>query len=58
MNTCRQWYQERDKILGSPQKIKNSARPRFTGNDFLVKISAGFLVKISAGLCDAVASLN
>lgn len=50
MNTCRQWYQERDKILGSPQKIKNSARPRFTGNDFLVKISAG--------LCDAVASLN
>ncbi|XP_031618941.1 uncharacterized protein LOC116338042 [Contarinia nasturtii] len=30
LNTCRQWYQEREKILGSPQKIKNSARPRFT----------------------------
>lgn len=30
MNTCRQWYQERDNVLGSPQKIKNSARPRFT----------------------------
>lgn len=30
LNTCRQWYQERDKVLGSPQKIKNSVRPRFT----------------------------
>lgn len=30
LNTCRQWYQERDKVLGPPQKIKNSSRPRFT----------------------------
>lgn len=30
LNTCRQWYQERHKVLGPPQKIKNSARPRFT----------------------------
>lgn len=30
LNTCRQWYQERDKVLGPPQTIKNSARPRFT----------------------------
>lgn len=30
LNTCRQWYQERDRVLGAPQKIKNSARPRFT----------------------------
>lgn len=29
LNTCRQWYQERHSILGLPQKIKNSARPRF-----------------------------
>lgn len=30
LNTCRQWYHERDKVLRSPQKIKNTARPRFT----------------------------
>lgn len=30
LNTCRQWYQERDKVLGPPQTIKNTARPRFT----------------------------
>ncbi|XP_055302841.1 uncharacterized protein LOC129568677 isoform X2 [Sitodiplosis mosellana] len=30
LNTCRLWYQERGVVLGSPQKIKNSARPRFT----------------------------
>lgn len=30
LNTCRQWYQERDKVLGPPQKMKNSSRPRFT----------------------------
>lgn len=30
LNTCRQWYQMRADFLGSPQKIKNSARPRFT----------------------------
>lgn len=30
LNTCRQWYQERDRVLGPPQKIKNVARPRFT----------------------------
>lgn len=30
LNCCRQWYSEREKVLGSPQKIKNSARPRFT----------------------------
>lgn len=29
LNICRQWYQERDKVLGSSQTIKNSARPRF-----------------------------
>ena len=30
LNTCRQWYQERDKVLGTPQSIKNVSRPRFT----------------------------
>lgn len=30
LNNCRQWYQERHKVLGPPQKIKNSSRPRFT----------------------------
>lgn len=30
LNTCRQWYQEREKVLGPPQTIKNTARPRFT----------------------------
>lgn len=30
LNTCRQWYQERDRVLGPAQKIKNTARPRFT----------------------------
>lgn len=30
LNTCRQWYQERDKVLGPPVNIKNPARPRFT----------------------------
>lgn len=30
LNTCRQWYQERDKVLGSLMNIKNPARPRFT----------------------------
>lgn len=30
LNTCRQWYQERDKVLGTPQNIKNVSRPRFT----------------------------
>ncbi|XP_053692952.1 uncharacterized protein LOC128741280 isoform X2 [Sabethes cyaneus] len=30
LNTCRQWYQERDKVLGPILNIKNPARPRFT----------------------------
>jgi hypothetical protein len=30
LNTCRQWYQERDKVLGAMPNIKNPARPRFT----------------------------
>lgn len=31
LNTCRQWYQERDKVLGTPShSIKNASRPRFT----------------------------
>lgn len=30
LNTCRQWYQERDKVLGPPMNLKNPSRPRFT----------------------------
>lgn len=30
LNTCRQWYQERDKVLGALTNSKNPARPRFT----------------------------
>lgn len=30
LNTCRQWYQERDKVLGAATNSKNPARPRFT----------------------------
>lgn len=30
LNTCRQWYQERDKVLGPLMNIKNPSRPRFT----------------------------
>uniref|UniRef100_A0AAG5DCK8 MIF4G domain-containing protein n=1 Tax=Anopheles atroparvus TaxID=41427 RepID=A0AAG5DCK8_ANOAO len=30
LNTCRQWYQERDKVLGMMQNAKNPSRPRFT----------------------------
>lgn len=30
LNTCRQWYQERDKVLGPIINLKNPARPRFT----------------------------
>lgn len=30
LNLCRQWYQERDKVLGPPMNIKNPSRPRFT----------------------------
>ncbi|XP_037038768.1 uncharacterized protein LOC119076221 isoform X2 [Bradysia coprophila] len=30
LNTCRQWYQERDKVLGSSQNNKTNSRPRFT----------------------------
>ncbi|XP_058120965.1 uncharacterized protein LOC131262891 [Anopheles coustani] len=30
LNTCRQWYQERDKVLGILQNAKNPSRPRFT----------------------------
>lgn len=30
LNTCRQWYQERDKVLGPLISIKNPSRPRFT----------------------------
>ncbi|XP_035782043.1 uncharacterized protein LOC118461156 isoform X1 [Anopheles albimanus] len=30
LNTCRQWYQERDKVLGPLQNSKNPSRPRFT----------------------------
>lgn len=29
LNICRQWYQEREKVLSSSQTMKNSARPRF-----------------------------
>ncbi|XP_035911048.1 uncharacterized protein LOC118511720 isoform X3 [Anopheles stephensi] len=30
LNTCRQWYQERDKVLGAMPNSKNPSRPRFT----------------------------
>lgn len=30
LNTCRQWYNERDKVLGIPPQSKIPARPRFT----------------------------
>ncbi|KAG5674773.1 hypothetical protein PVAND_004723 [Polypedilum vanderplanki] len=30
LNTCRQWYQERDKVLGAISASKNPARPKFT----------------------------
>ncbi|XP_052869112.1 uncharacterized protein LOC128274833 isoform X2 [Anopheles cruzii] len=30
LNTCRQWYQEREKVLGPVQNSKNPSRPRFT----------------------------
>ena len=30
LNTCRQWYQERDKVLGATPNSKNPSRPRFT----------------------------
>lgn len=30
LNTCRQWYQERDKVLGVIANSKNPSRPRFT----------------------------
>ncbi|XP_053676979.1 uncharacterized protein LOC128727134 isoform X1 [Anopheles nili] len=30
LNTCRQWYQEREKVLGAMQNSKNPSRPRFT----------------------------
>lgn len=30
LNTCRQWYQERDKVLGTIQNNKTNSRPRFT----------------------------
>lgn len=30
LNTCRQWYQEREKILGSAINSRNPSRPRFT----------------------------
>lgn len=30
LNTCRQWYQERDKVLGATPSSKNPSRPRFT----------------------------
>ncbi|XP_055377320.1 probable serine/threonine-protein kinase tsuA isoform X2 [Condylostylus longicornis] len=30
LNTCRQWYQEREKILYPGQSMKNSSRSRFT----------------------------
>lgn len=30
LNTCRQWYNERDKVLGTPPNSKVPVRPRFT----------------------------
>ncbi|GAB0093444.1 MIF4G domain-containing protein [Sergentomyia squamirostris] len=30
LNTCRQWFQERDKILGPPPNTRTNSRPRFT----------------------------
>lgn len=30
LNTCRQWYQEREKILGPAINSRNPSRPRFT----------------------------
>uniref|UniRef100_A0A336LW89 CSON005994 protein n=1 Tax=Culicoides sonorensis TaxID=179676 RepID=A0A336LW89_CULSO len=30
LNTCRQWYNERDKVLGIPPQSKIPARPKFT----------------------------
>lgn len=30
LNTCRQWYQERDNVLGATPNSKNPSRPRFT----------------------------
>lgn len=30
LNKCRQWYQERDKVLGAVPNSKNPSRPRFT----------------------------
>lgn len=30
LNTCRQWYQERDKVLCAHSNPKNPLRPRFT----------------------------
>lgn len=30
LNGCRQWYQERDKVLGATPNSKNPSRPRFT----------------------------
>ncbi|XP_063708102.1 uncharacterized protein LOC134836785 isoform X2 [Culicoides brevitarsis] len=30
LNTCRQWYNEREKVLGVPPQSKIPARPRFT----------------------------
>lgn len=30
LNTCRQWYNERDKVLGVPPNSKIPMRPRFT----------------------------
>lgn len=30
LNTCRQWYNEREKVLGIPPQSKIPARPRFT----------------------------
>ncbi|XP_059617072.1 uncharacterized protein LOC132261994 isoform X2 [Phlebotomus argentipes] len=30
LNTCRQWFQERDKILGPAPNTRNNSRPRFT----------------------------
>lgn len=30
LNTCRQWYQERDKVLGPHSSVRYSSRPKFT----------------------------
>uniref|UniRef100_A0A1L8DRX8 Putative mif4g domain-containing protein n=1 Tax=Nyssomyia neivai TaxID=330878 RepID=A0A1L8DRX8_9DIPT len=30
LNTCRQWFQERDKVLGPAPNTRNNSRPRFT----------------------------